>query len=95
MKLRSRLNEILAQHTGKTVDQVATDTERDFYMSAEESASYGIVDKVVSRRPVGADSSATGNSRTNGGGSKKGSIGASRGATKSTGKAAKKGDDDT
>ncbi|MCH7599303.1 MAG: ATP-dependent Clp endopeptidase proteolytic subunit ClpP [Myxococcales bacterium] len=95
LKLRSRLNEILAQHTGKTVDQVATDTERDFYMSAEESASYGIVDKVVSQRPVGADSSATGNSRTNGGGSKKGSIGASRGATKSTGKAAKKGDDDT
>jgi len=51
LKLRARMNEILAHHSGKTVDQISKDTERDFYLSAEEACKYGIVDKVVNERP--------------------------------------------
>ena len=48
--LRTRLNEILAEHTGQSVEQIATDTERDRFMTAHEAAEYGIVDKVQERR---------------------------------------------
>ena len=51
--LRVRLNEILAKHTGKPVEVIARDTERDFFMSSEDAVKYGIVDKVlVSRENV-------------------------------------------
>ncbi|MCV6615996.1 MAG: ATP-dependent Clp endopeptidase proteolytic subunit ClpP [Cellvibrionaceae bacterium] len=50
LKIRERLNEIMAKNTGKSVDQVAIDTERDNFMSAEESAEYGLVDQVLSSR---------------------------------------------
>jgi ATP-dependent Clp protease protease subunit len=51
--LRGRLNEILAKHSGKAVDVIARDTERDFFMGAEDAVKYGIVDKVlVSREPA-------------------------------------------
>jgi ATP-dependent Clp protease protease subunit len=50
IKLRDRMNEILADHTGREVSQIASDTERDYYMSAEEAKNYGIVDVVTSRR---------------------------------------------
>jgi ATP-dependent Clp protease protease subunit len=57
LKLRHRMNEILAGHTGRDLDQIATDTERDYYMSAEEAQSYGIVDAVANSRSgaAGAD----------------------------------------
>ena len=48
--LRSRLNEILAKHTGKTVEAVAKDTDRDNFLSAEDAVKYGIVDKVLTSR---------------------------------------------
>ncbi|HZM37416.1 MAG TPA: ATP-dependent Clp endopeptidase proteolytic subunit ClpP [Burkholderiales bacterium] len=48
--LRARLNEILAKHTGKSVDVIARDTERDFFMSGEDAVKYGIVDKVLVSR---------------------------------------------
>ena len=48
--LRARLNEILAKHTGKPVDVIARDTERDFFMSAEDAVKYGIVDRVLVSR---------------------------------------------
>ncbi|HEU0276766.1 MAG TPA: ATP-dependent Clp endopeptidase proteolytic subunit ClpP [Rhodanobacteraceae bacterium] len=48
--LRGRLNEIYAQHTGKTVEQVAHDMERDRFMSAEEARDYGLIDTVYERR---------------------------------------------
>ena len=48
--LRGRLNEILAKHTGKPIDAIAHDTERDFFMGAEEAVKYGIVDKVLTTR---------------------------------------------
>ena len=51
--LRGRLNEILAKHTGKSIDTIGRDTERDFFMGAQDAVKYGIVDKVlVSRENV-------------------------------------------
>ncbi|MFZ0709848.1 MAG: ATP-dependent Clp endopeptidase proteolytic subunit ClpP [Terrimicrobiaceae bacterium] len=49
-KLKKRLNQILALHTGKTVEQVTRDADRDYYMSAEEAREYGLVDEVVKSR---------------------------------------------
>ena len=48
--LKKRLNAILAKHTGKTEKQIEKDADRDNYMSAEESAAYGLVDKVLESR---------------------------------------------
>ena len=48
--LRARLNEMLAKHTGKSVDEIAHDTDRDNFMSADEAVKYGLVDKVMSSR---------------------------------------------
>ena len=50
LKLRHRMNEILASHTGRPLEQIASDTERDYYMGAEEALAYGIVDAVASQR---------------------------------------------
>ena len=56
LKLRQRMNEILAEHVGKSVEQIAKDTERDYYLSGEEALAYGVIDQVVTRRsPGGAD----------------------------------------
>jgi ATP-dependent Clp protease, protease subunit len=49
-KLKKRLNQILALHTGRNVDQVTRDADRDYYMSAEEARDYGLVDEVVKSR---------------------------------------------
>src|SRR4030081_2767074 len=48
--LRGRLNEIMAKHTGKPLESIARDTERDFFMGAEEAVKYGIADKVLTSR---------------------------------------------
>ncbi|WP_339896907.1 ATP-dependent Clp endopeptidase proteolytic subunit ClpP [uncultured Gilvimarinus sp.] len=50
LKIRKRLNEILANHTGQTLEQIELDTERDKFMSADEAKEYGLVDSVVSSR---------------------------------------------
>jgi len=50
LKIRQRLNEILAENTGKTAEQIGLDTERDNFMSAEESAEYGLIDSVLTAR---------------------------------------------
>ncbi len=47
VKMRERLNEILAEHTGQPLDKIAQDTDRDFYLSAEEAKEYGAVDEVI------------------------------------------------
>ena len=53
LRLRDRVNEILAQHTGKPLETIQADTDRDFFMSAEEARQYGLVDEVVqSRKPA-------------------------------------------
>ncbi len=49
-KLKKRLNQILSHHTGKPVDQVERDADRDYYMSATEARDYGLVDEVVQSR---------------------------------------------
>jgi ATP-dependent Clp protease protease subunit len=50
--LKKRLNGVLAHHTGKTVEQIEHDSDRDNYMSAEEAVAYGLVDKVLTRREM-------------------------------------------
>ena len=50
LKTKKRLNEILAANTGKPVDVVAADTERDHYMSAQEALEYGIIDRIIEKR---------------------------------------------
>jgi len=50
LRLKDRLNEILAFHTGKTADALSNDTERDYFMSAEEAKAYGLVDEVLTKR---------------------------------------------
>ncbi len=50
LRTRQKLNEILARETGKTVEQIALDTERDNFMSAQEAAEYGLIDKVIEKR---------------------------------------------
>ena len=60
LKLKHRLNSILAHHTGKPVEQVEKDCDRDNFMSAEEAKAYGLVDEVVKSRkeiPGGSDKS--------------------------------------
>jgi ATP-dependent Clp protease protease subunit len=47
LKIRDKINEILVKHTGQTMDKVKTDTDRDFFMSADEAKTYGIVDEVL------------------------------------------------
>lgn len=48
--LRERLNGLLAEHTGQAIDVIERDTERDRFMSAEQSVEYGLVDEVISSR---------------------------------------------
>lgn len=49
--LKQMLNQHLASHTGQPLDKIAEDTERDFFMSAEEAKDYGLIDQVIDRRP--------------------------------------------
>lgn len=51
LKVRETLNEILSKHTGQPVDRIARDTDRDFFISAEEAREYGLVDEVLVHRP--------------------------------------------
>jgi len=54
------LNQLLAEHTGQPLERLELDTERDFFMSAEEAKDYGLIDQVVSKRPfLPSDSSST------------------------------------
>ena len=50
IKTRRRINEILARETGKSIEQIEADTERDNFLSADEAASYGLIDKVIDKR---------------------------------------------
>jgi ATP-dependent Clp protease protease subunit len=51
LKTREQLNKILAERTGQSLERIARDTERDYYMSAEETKEYGLIDQVISKRP--------------------------------------------
>ncbi len=51
IRIKQNLNEILAKNTGRPLDEIIRDTERDNFMSAEEAAQYGLIDKVITSRP--------------------------------------------
>ncbi|QLK88722.1 ATP-dependent Clp endopeptidase proteolytic subunit ClpP [Arsenophonus endosymbiont of Aphis craccivora] len=50
LKIKSRMNELMAKHTGKQIKEIENDTERDRFLSAEEAVSYGVVDKIYTNR---------------------------------------------
>jgi ATP-dependent Clp protease protease subunit len=50
LKTRDQLNQILAKHTGKSVDQIAKDTDRNHWMTSEEARAYGLVDEIIEKR---------------------------------------------
>lgn len=50
LKLREQLNKMIAERTGQPVEKIARDTDRDYFMTAEEALEYGIIDKIVSRK---------------------------------------------
>lgn len=52
LRMRERLNEILAKHTGQELEKIQGDTDRDFFMSANDALEYGLVDEVVTYRPA-------------------------------------------
>jgi ATP-dependent Clp protease protease subunit len=50
LRLKKRLNEILVHHTGQDIKKIAADTDRDYFMSADEAKTYGIIDKVIAKK---------------------------------------------
>ena len=52
LKTKQKLNQMIADNCGKTVEEVANDTDRDNWMSAEEAVAYGLIDKIVEKRPT-------------------------------------------
>jgi ATP-dependent Clp protease protease subunit len=48
--MREEINKIFVKHTGQTIEKIDADTERDFYMTAEQALNYGIIDKIVEKR---------------------------------------------
>ena len=55
LTLRERLNEILAHHTGQPIEKIARDTDRNFFMSAEDAKNYGIIDEIMTSRMLQKD----------------------------------------
>jgi len=51
LKTRDTLNTVLAENTGQPIDRIKNDTERDYFMSADEAKSYGLIDQIMSRTP--------------------------------------------
>lgn len=51
LKIKNRINKILSERTGQPIEVIERDTDRDFFMTAEEALKYGIIDKVIERRP--------------------------------------------
>jgi ATP-dependent Clp protease protease subunit len=51
LRWRQTINNILSQHSGQTIEQLEKDSDRDYYMSAEEAKNYGLVDEVISQKP--------------------------------------------
>ncbi len=56
LKIRQKLNEILADHTGQSLDRIAKDTDRDYFMSAEEAKEYGLVDNIIAPKDMKSSS---------------------------------------
>ncbi len=54
IKIKNKINQIIAKHSGQPLEKVARDTDRDFYLSAEEAKSYGIIDEVIKGTEYGS-----------------------------------------
>ena len=54
LKVRERLNEVLAKHTGQSLERIRLDTERDYFLSSEEAKEYGLIDGILERVPAAA-----------------------------------------
>ncbi|MCH8891280.1 MAG: ATP-dependent Clp protease proteolytic subunit, partial [Myxococcales bacterium] len=52
LKTRDRMNRILAHHTGRSVEQIAKDTDRDYHLTGSEAQEYGLIDRVVTQREI-------------------------------------------
>ena len=52
LRWRGRMNELIASHTNKTAEEIASDSDRDFYLTAQDALAYGIVDKVIEDKPI-------------------------------------------
>lgn len=52
LRMKRRLNELLAEHTGQTVEKIEADTERDYFMSGEDAKTYGIIDSIITRNTI-------------------------------------------
>jgi len=50
LRLRAKINELFAVHTGQKLEKIEKDTDRDFYMSPEEAVEYGLIDAVITRK---------------------------------------------
>ncbi|HIK46153.1 MAG TPA: ATP-dependent Clp protease proteolytic subunit, partial [Leptolyngbyaceae cyanobacterium M65_K2018_010] len=50
LRVRQELNEMMARHTGQSIEQIEKDTDRDYFMSAEEAVAYGLIDRVIEDR---------------------------------------------
>ncbi len=59
LKIRERLNQILAERTGQPIEKIAKDTDRNFFMSAEEARDYGLIDEILVRREKKSDTEKT------------------------------------
>lgn len=68
LRLRQRMNELLAEHTGKDVVEIARDTERDYHMTGDEALAYGLIDRVVRQRELIPRPDGKGGGRGTGGG---------------------------
>ncbi len=66
LKIRERLNDIMAKHTGQPIEKISHDTERDYFMSAEEAKTYGLIDEVISRQTKGLKSVESGDAAKDG-----------------------------
>ena len=51
--MRTTLNELLAKHTGQPLEKIKADTERDYYMSAQQACEYGLIDRVITSADFG------------------------------------------
>jgi ATP-dependent Clp protease protease subunit len=56
LKIKETIHQILARHTGQSLERIRQDTERDFFMSGEEALEYGIVDKIIEKREIQEES---------------------------------------
>ncbi|ACM20984.1 ATP-dependent Clp protease, proteolytic subunit ClpP [Geotalea daltonii FRC-32] len=52
LRMKKKLNELLAEHSGQTVEKIEADTERDYFMSGEDAKTYGIIDSIITRNTI-------------------------------------------